>query len=364
MDLVDTEQVDQKQLLTLAKGIVISGGAYIVLGPSGSGKTYIFHQACSKAKVRPIMVNLSVLERPDFMGMPFRERGRQRWATPSFIPLQDDEDGVLILDEIDKAPEDLQAPLLELIQFRTINGLKTNVKAILATGNLPDEGTYSNLLSKALTGRCLIHELKPIFSHWANWMTESKKNPLPVAFLSNSQYDFWHKPRKEETAYPQCSPRKWTMVSDLLDWAGKIGGEYDTIDHKHLLVSGLVGSEAASSFKNWLIYYKELDDPINKLVFDGVMPSPSIVDSLDKKWVMVLSITQKLTQFMEDKTSIEDFKKRAANIFSYLRDMDEDITYGAMKAARHHVSEFYTKYDLFEDENFSAVWTRINEVAA
>ena len=88
MDLVDTEQVDQKQLLTLAKGIVISGGAYIVLGPSGSGKTYIFHQACSKAKVRPIMVNLSVLERPDFMGMPFRERGRQRWATPSFDPIK------------------------------------------------------------------------------------------------------------------------------------------------------------------------------------------------------------------------------------------------------------------------------------
>jgi len=190
VDLVDIKTVDQKQLETLALGTILSGGAQIVLGPSGTGKTFIFKQVCEQLKVKAIYLNLSVLERPDLMGIPYRDGKRQQWATPQYVPLEGDEEAVIILDELDKASEDLQAPLLEFIQFRTINGLKTNIKAVLATGNLPDEGAYSNLLSKALTGRCIIHELKPEFNYWVDWMVKEKKNPLPVGFLSNPGYDF------------------------------------------------------------------------------------------------------------------------------------------------------------------------------
>ncbi len=163
--LNDIYEIDQATLADVYDFTIDSKGNTIVFGASGIGKTEMAIQAAQRKGFKKFgepggyyYLNLSVLESVDLTGLPKIENNLTTFCPPDFLPFLDKDKpkqkpSILIVDEIDKASDELQNPCLELFQFRSVNGKKLNIDAIIATGNLPDERAKSRALSHALTNR-------------------------------------------------------------------------------------------------------------------------------------------------------------------------------------------------------------------
>ncbi len=89
--LTDVQTVDQKALSELFRFSILSGSNTLILGPSGGGKTFMALQVAEELNCHLIYINLSVLERTDFQGMPVisQDRSTVSYATPDFLPFND-----------------------------------------------------------------------------------------------------------------------------------------------------------------------------------------------------------------------------------------------------------------------------------
>ena len=224
----EIDQATYKQTLAFN---IRSGGNLLVLGMAGTGKTEMAQSSCVDAGFEYIYLNLSVLEAPDLIGLPIITADRRvEYATPQFMPKMDGghtKPLVLIVDEIDKAKPELQNPLLELFQSHSINGIKLNIQAIVATGNLPDEGAFSQPISHALTNRCKTFRITHNFDAWQEWAQDAEINALVIGFLSkNREYLSMPSVEGDPTAYCRPSPRSWTMGARDLDQTSS----KDTVD--------------------------------------------------------------------------------------------------------------------------------------
>lgn len=94
-----------------------------------------------------------------------------QFKLPKYLPPLEKKkaDTVILFDEIDKAPSELMGPLLEILQFKTINGVPLNVSSCILTGNLMEENVGSFDINKALLDRGAKYILKFEFDKWLNW---------------------------------------------------------------------------------------------------------------------------------------------------------------------------------------------------
>lgn len=89
--LTDVSKINQKQLKNIYRFGIRSGANILVLGPSGGGKTEMAQQVVAEENCELIYINLSVLERTDFQGMPVisEDKTSVTYATPEFLPFAD-----------------------------------------------------------------------------------------------------------------------------------------------------------------------------------------------------------------------------------------------------------------------------------
>src|ERR1700682_3790689 len=138
------EKLGTKDLAEHIAATIHMGGNIAIFGRRGIGKTHIAKQQVQKADLKELYLNLSVLERVDLGGYPNVMASAQNkkfvdFLLPQFYQTltEGKQPVVCILDELDKADPSLWAPLLEFIQFRSINNRPMpNLKAIIMTGNL------------------------------------------------------------------------------------------------------------------------------------------------------------------------------------------------------------------------------------
>ena len=372
-------EVDQAQIKKLLRHNVRRGSNLLTFGAAGTGKTEMAMQACKEEGYEYVYLNLSVLEAPDLMGLPIidDETGTTDYALPKMLPplLSDkewdaviakakaaqvaaqvaaQESGkgmlplplplpkrsrpvVLLVDEADKAKPELQNPMLELFQFRTMNGRPVNIHAVIATGNLPDEGAFSQPMSHALTNRCSVFKVSCAFEPWQVWAAGEGVNPLIVGFLSRNQSMLLQKPPDgDDTAYCHPSPRAWTLAARDLDAADKS----ESVEFQELLVSGRVGTGAATKFKVWLTHYREIEPLIDKLVQNGEHPQfEKEKATLDRVLVCAIAgvdaIMDVCRQNPKDgkvKEHQARIKKVVQNVMNWVKDLSGELCIGAMKS--------------------------------
>ena len=336
--LTGVHNIDQATLMTLYKFNIASGGNIIIFGAAGTGKTECAIQAVAALGREHVYLNLSVLEAPDLMGLPMidPETKLSEYATPRFLPLKGSKPHgvVLIVDEIDKAKPELQNPMLELFQFRSINGRALDIHSIIATGNLPEEGAFSLPVSHALTNRCMVYKVESSFEPWQQWAADSGINGLIVGFLSkNQEYLLMPPPEGDDTAYSHPSPRAWTMAARDLDRVMK-----ETVDFQTMLVAGRVGQAAAVKFRVWLDHYRHIEPIIDKLIKEGAKPN---IDNMTVDRIMVCAIAgcNAISQLARDvPTGAEKAKqeervlKVTKHVFNWLGDIPPDFAIGAVKS--------------------------------
>ena len=318
-----------------------TGNNLIVLGMAGVGKTEMAIQSCKKNESPYICLNMSVLEPPDLIGLPTIENKRVEYAIPKFLPVRNAESThkktVLIVDELDKLKSDMNSPLLELFQFHSINGTPLDIQAIVATGNLPDEGAFSQPISMALTNRCKVYQLTHSFEAWRDWAQESDLNPLVIGFLmKNQEYLSMPPIEGDPTAYSRPSPRSWSQASSELNMTDP---KQHSVDFQSMLVAGRVGTAAAVKFKTWLQYSRHIEPLVDELWENGKFPSSNDM-TIDKQLVcaimsvdMVSRTCRRTAKNSQEKArKDEQLRKGTVNVFKWLGSLSSEFQIGACKS--------------------------------
>jgi len=304
----------------------------IVFGPAGVGKTKIAEQLVKESGMKLVYINLSVMEATDFLGIPQVVDGVTRWAPPDLFT-KENEPSVVLLDELDKSARELQAPLLEFFQDQSIMGRKTGTKVIIATANMPDEGAFSNEISRPVANRSLIYTLQPSIDGWVSWASNNKVHPLITGYLMKNpgQILVDHESEDEQTL-TKPSPRSWTMASGVL---GLMENNNMTVKDQIMAIEGYVGTEAAIKFQVWLTYYVKIDGLVDDLLNGKKVQSKYDRLSMDERFVFIMSAMDRSVSAIEGSNyspSRDDIKK-LNRVVQFMQNVPPEMAIGSIRAS-------------------------------
>ncbi len=173
-------------------------------GPTGIGKSEIVRQVANKLSVATIVVDLSLLEPPDLVGLPITSEGRTRYALPAFLPQSGA--GILMLEELNRAERYIQQPALQLLSARTLHEYTLPPDWVVFAAVNPATGDYHvTPLDPALRARFLDLSVRADRASWLAWAVEHQVHPAVLTLA-----------RAHERILDDVPPRTWTYVSELL----------------------------------------------------------------------------------------------------------------------------------------------------
>jgi hypothetical protein len=264
-------------------------------GPPGSGKSSIVEQMGEEWGLLTKVVIASIREPADFSGLPIPQEDHVSsmpvgWAWE----LAQAGRGIAFLDELNTAPEAVQAALLRVVLDRAVGDLQlpSGVR-IIAAQNSVEEATGGHDLAAPLANRFLHWTWEaPSVTEWMSWvlgggMDEKaevhdpvkeedrvrKAWPIPFAKAKGLVTGFIHKRQALIHAQPKVgdpqsskawpSRRTWELAMRVLAGSGIHNlGPVET----EMLLAGCVGEAAMAEF---IAYEKDADLPDPAKLLDG-----------------------------------------------------------------------------------------------
>ena len=192
--------VSVEQLSTL----IANGKNILLSGKHGVGKTFMLAQACELANLKMKKFSGRTMDAyVDLVGVPvntsdddgaFLEMVRQRYL---------DEFDVIMIDELNRSEPKTEDGVMELIQFKEINGEATNIRSIVAGVNPAGEGyAVRDLEDTTLDRFDYFFEISPDYD--LDYLTETLENQYVAAALCSWQTQFG------SNGY--LSPRRMEMI--------------------------------------------------------------------------------------------------------------------------------------------------------
>jgi len=358
---LNLQEIDQEQALHLSKFFIRSNQNLFLFGRRGLGKTEITIQAAQECNMKVNYVNLSVIERPDLAGYPDMNAPGEivTFKSPNFLPKLMESakpDSVILFDEVDKAPPEVTAPLLEILQFKSINGKPINVASCILTGNLINEGAYSNLISTALLDRGAKYIISFNMEKWIDWAKSNNVHDLILGFLrSNPEFTCG---KVEDSCYASPSPRSWTLASDALTKARSLKVvDIDTITQ---IISGFVGLEAGLRFKIWYEHYRKFEPFIHSLIDGGSMTLDfnSLIPT--EKIVFVVAACYNAKQKLFEPSKPKNKFVYLENLCKFFTNYRVDHEVQVMGLYNSFDFNMITKYKLYECKEFFDLFNKIS----
>ena len=219
----------------------------LVRGPHGQGKSEGLAAAAANLGLGCIVRDLSLLEPPDLVGLP-RERGeRTIYAPPSWLPGEGK--GLLVLEELNRAPSYMRAPALQLLSARTLNDYRLPPGWLpVAAMNNADGEYHVDDLDPALLSRFMQVSLVTKEADWLAWARMNGLHEGVVDFVGSGGV----------FAAPGCNPRAWTYAARCASaW------DYDRRESEVLLTAldGLLPSEQAAALGAALLKVPKAIEP-------------------------------------------------------------------------------------------------------
>lgn len=173
-------------------------------GPTGIGKSQIVAEFARSAGLSVMVLDLSLLEPPDLIGLPVIEGDRTRYAAPAELPTGGR--GVLMLEELNRAEIPVMQPALQLLSARRLHAYELPPGWTCVAAVNPEDGNYQvNRLDPALRSRFLQLSVRADREAWLAWAVRANVHPILARLV-----------RDHEDAFAQASPRCWAYASDLL----------------------------------------------------------------------------------------------------------------------------------------------------
>jgi hypothetical protein len=177
-------------------------------GSTGIGKSQIVGEFARGRGLGMVVLDLSLLEPPDLVGLPVIEGGRTRYASPAELPGQGC--GVLMLEELNRAEIPVMQPALQLLSARRLHAYDLPEGWTCVAAINPEDGDYQvNRLDPALRSRFLQLSVCADRDTWLGWATRTNVHPVIMRIA-----------RDHADVFEQAPPRSWTYASDLLHVLG------------------------------------------------------------------------------------------------------------------------------------------------
>lgn len=342
--------INQQELLKVYNFGLKTKNNLIIFGNPGIGKSEIAEQCAAQLNLDTLCIDLSIIEAPDLIGLPSVKEGKTIWAAPEFLPYDFSiSPKVLILDEIDKVKQELQPALLQLLLKRTINNKPINIGGIILTSNNIEDNSYSQLISHALTNRCMAFQLKADFESWRIWAVAKNINPLIIGFLYSNREQFSKQP-KDPLDYAYPSPRSWVLASRDYDVATDLDQNL-----RIKIIAGHVGESASIKLKLWISLFKEVEIRAKRLIHDGIIP-----ESLREEEKIILSIRAIIIL----KSLLDDDQIKSQNLdnlFKWMLSLREEYCIAAIKASLNE--QYLDSLKLLDNQYFNQIISKIVEAA-
>lgn len=250
----------------IAASIAI-GSNIAIFGRRGIGKTAIAKQSIKDAGLKEVYVNLSIFERTDMGGYPklFTSSTAKyvEFLLPGFYEalIEGDQEVVVLFDELDKCDPSVLAPLLEFVQFHSINHRALpKLRSVIMTGNLISEG--GSRPSPPLLDRCEKFLVEADADAWLAWSAQSGKiHPSIIAYVKHNPKDLFGGVDPEDR-YADPSPRGWERASQILYKGEANGWSPELLKQK---VSGCIGKEIGIKYAVYFEHYQQLLPMIDEL---------------------------------------------------------------------------------------------------
>jgi len=178
--------------------------AALLEGPTGIGKSELVRQVAATLTIDCRVLDLSLLEPPDLVGLPVVRDGLTTYATPAALPTGGA--GILLLEELNRADRTIQQPALQLLTARRLHEYQLPPDWVPFAAINPEDGEYQvTPLDPALRSRFLVLPVRADVQEWRRWADTADIHPV-IRRLATSHPDL----------FDTTSPRSWTYASDVL----------------------------------------------------------------------------------------------------------------------------------------------------
>ena len=203
------------ELATTITATIPTGVPIKVAGPPGCGKSEIITQVAADIGADLLISHPCTEDPTDSKGFPWIENGKA-----DFVPfgtlrraMEAKKPTIWLLEDFGQAPASVQAPYMQLLLARRINGhvLSDHVYMIAATNRQQDRAGVNRIITPLLN-RFLHLEIEVSADDWQNWALDHAIAPDVRSFIRFRpglllQFD----PTSGAEAFP--TPRTWAMVS-------------------------------------------------------------------------------------------------------------------------------------------------------
>ena len=220
-------------------------------GAPGVGKSDVIRNIADDMKHELRDVRLSLLDPIDLKGFPTIDTVKKQmsWLPADFLPKKGK--GLLFLDEINAAPQSVQAAAYQLVLNRKIGEYKLpDGWSVMAAGNRASDRSVVHAMPAALANRFVHLDFDINVDDWSHWAMENELHTDLRAFIRFRPnllhcFDSASNPR----AFP--SPRSWAFVNDIYK-------DNHSADDEYELIKGTVGEGAAAEFSGFVRQIKDL----------------------------------------------------------------------------------------------------------
>ena len=292
-----------------------------IWGPPGIGKSEIVDSITQERSGYMIDMRLALMEPTDLRGIPVpnMNTGLMEWLPPADLPTQELADQfeciVLFLDEMNQAPQSVQAAAYQLILNRRLGNYKLpdNV-LIVAAGNRESDRGVAYRMPSPLANRFVHLEMTTDFEDWQTWALENNVDAEVVGYVTANKMDLMNfDPRTASRAF--ATPRSWTFVSQMLP----MEGEQITDGRLHDLIAGTVGDGIATKFMAHRAISGKLPNPSD--ILDGsVTTLPAEGREISAMFSLTASLCYELRDFVDrnGKEKMDELYKMADNFFRFM----------------------------------------------
>lgn len=262
-------ELDTQSALATVEGIMTGMHVPFLLGTQGIGKTRIARDEAARRKLDCLIINCGELsDTTELAGMLIPAMTRSVGRIPVLTyGLQDlaaracAEGVLLLLDDVDKAPPQLQGAMLSIIGSRHFRSYPLHPSTLLmCAGNQVDDDMYANDISESLRTRVTIVEMIPDVKAFCEWGAETEViHPAILGFLQWKPL-LLHQKKTGVARFP--TPRGWEEAS--FDLYRNDNPHEDILGNGtknawKILVELRCGGEVANDFWAWHEVVKNVD---------------------------------------------------------------------------------------------------------
>lgn len=231
-----------------------------IWGGPGTGKSSVVYQVARELGYKFKDTRAVHYDPVDFRGIPKVVGEVTKWFPPDFLPAlgapgsKDGNKGIWFLDELNAAPQAVQAALYQLILDRKVGDYELPEGwVIVAAGNRDTDRAITNRMASPLCNRFAGHyELEVDAAEWKTWALESDIVPELVAFFAwRPQLLYGFDPQRTDKAF--TTPRTVEFLSDMIKAGLDPEKDYE-------MMASCIGQGTATELTGFYRIFKSLPD--------------------------------------------------------------------------------------------------------